>query len=50
MTDKEVIEILLLLQDLNKELKFNATTEEQIKNCESTERSIQRQFKYLYVN
>lgn len=50
MTDTDIIEILCKTQDLNKNLKFNSLSEEQVKQCERVEKDIQEQFKTLYVN
>lgn len=50
MTDKELIENLCMLQDLNKNLRFNSTSEEQLKQCERVEENIQKQFKKINVN
>ena len=50
MTDKEVIETLCKIQDINKMFKRNSKDEEQIKHCDNLEKLIQAQFEKLYIN
>lgn len=44
-----LLENLFILQDLNKQLKLNATTSEQLKQVEKVESNIQKEFKKLYI-
>ena len=50
MNDHNVIEILCKMQDLNKNLRLNSISEEEVKQCDRVEDDIQEQFKSLYVN
>ena len=50
MNDHNVIEILCKMQDLNKNLRLNSISEEEVKQCDRVEDNIQEQFKSLYVN
>lgn len=50
MNDIEVIEILCDVQDTNKELKFTAENEDQVRNCNKLEDLIQEQFSKLFIN
>ena len=50
MNDHNVIEILCQMQDLNKNLRLNSISEEEVKQCDRVENNIQEQFKTLYVN
>lgn len=46
---KEDIEAIFLFQDFNKFAKFNATTEEQLKQVEEIDAKIMQKLKELYV-
>lgn len=50
MNDHNVIEILCQMQDLNKNLRLNSRSEEEVKQCDRVEHNIKEQFKTLYVN
>lgn len=50
MIDIEIIEILCRMQDLNKDFKLNAESEEEVQLCEATDKNIIKQFENLYVN
>ena len=50
MSDTEVIEILCNYQDLNKWVRLQAETDEQMEQCERIENNINNQFRNLYVN
>lgn len=44
------IELLFYIQDLNKKLRLEATTEEQIKQLDKIDESISETLKKLYVH
>ena len=50
MSDKEKIEVLCEMQDLNKMIRFTATNKKLIKNCDAIENIIQDEFNNLYIN
>lgn len=50
MNDLEKIEMLCEMQDLNKMIRFTATNDGLIKNCDDIENIIQDEFNNLYIN
>lgn len=49
MTNHEILENLFMVQDINKQVKLAAVTEEQIKEVERFERVVEEHIKNTYV-